>query len=420
MQPVCITPCRLPEGGEVSCRNCWQCRENRVNDLIGRCIAEQNSSDHTVAVTLTYRGDTPHAGTLVYKDIQDFFKRVRKAGFSVRYIVAGEYGSKKGRTHWHAILFFKGACPDVVFDKRIKWKLWPAGFSYFQRPDYKGFKYVLKYTLKDQDACVHVNHLAMSKKPPLGHDHFMETAQKYVNHSLSPQSAEYSFRDIFTPKGERRKFWLQGRMRELFLERYIELYKEIKGVDYPYSEFIELHEDKMIRRAYVLTDAEILLKMNDTFKPYSKPPPYAPETAPITDTQYILFKKDDVLLIRHSDGQTTIQTGSDSWLIKSAAQLESALKTLGLSTNALPKEPTPPVVSGIKSPTIPTPTASHEKRGIPAVRKTLSQRALETVASSDPRSSLKDKTPPPRPLRQLGQQTAARLKPPKPKIKTHA
>ena len=80
--PMCIHPTILPEIGPVGCRICWQCLENRKNDYIGRCIAEQEHSDGVLVVSLTYGGgdDNPNAALLVYKDFQDFMKRLRIQG----------------------------------------------------------------------------------------------------------------------------------------------------------------------------------------------------------------------------------------------------------------------------------------------------------------------------------------------------
>ena len=85
---MCITPNKLDDGTEVACRKCKLCNRNRVNDLVGRCIAESRYSKKTYAVTLTYANDAGvNAVTLVFKDVQDFLKRLRKR-FDVRYFVA--------------------------------------------------------------------------------------------------------------------------------------------------------------------------------------------------------------------------------------------------------------------------------------------------------------------------------------------
>jgi len=209
----------LNNGVEVSCRKCWQCRKRRVDDLVGRCIAESKFAKRTYACTLTYGGDAGvNAATLVYKDVQDFLKRLRKK-YSLRYIVAGEYGTKKNRAHWHIILFFNKQYPEVENNKRVNWEYWTKGFSYFQEPDWKGFQYVLKYVLKDQDERVKVGHLAMSKKPPLGEEYFKELAKQHVKEMILPRNIFYKFRDVRNSRNKIKDFCMQGKTKDMFMRR---------------------------------------------------------------------------------------------------------------------------------------------------------------------------------------------------------
>lgn len=223
---MCVSPCLLPELGEVACRKCWQCRENRVNDLVGRCIAERETSNTVASVTLTYKGDVPEAATLTYRDFQRFLKRLRKAGHKVRYIVAGEYGSKKGRAHWHCILFFKNSIELPKFDRNVNWEFWPAGYSFFQEVSYKGLRYQLKYVLKDDDQSVQRCHYSLSKRPPIGAEYFAQLAQQFVDNHLAPTNPSYSFSDIRTEKGKIREYHLQGVSLQIFLNKFFDLWNE--------------------------------------------------------------------------------------------------------------------------------------------------------------------------------------------------
>ena len=102
-----------PDGQKAACRHCLRCRRNRVDCLVGRCLAEKAVSDGVLGVTLTYKGDVPGSVTLLTADVQKFVRSLRKAGHKVRYMIAGEYGERKGRAHWHAVLFFKGKVPSL-------------------------------------------------------------------------------------------------------------------------------------------------------------------------------------------------------------------------------------------------------------------------------------------------------------------
>lgn len=242
---MCLSPIRLKDRTIVACRGCTLCRDNRLNDLIGRCVAEQKISSLSLSVTLTYAGDTPFAVILYYRHIQNMLKSLRTDGYKVRYICAGEYGEKKGRAHWHIVLFFQGKAPAYELNTRINWKYWPHGFSYFQQPDYKGFRYVMKYALKQENG---VKSLAMSKKPPLGYDFFIRMAGDIVDRRLPIHSPEYSFLDVRDKNQVPRRYWLQGRMREMFLEHYVSSWRNQYNEEPPYSDFlVETYLDKIAR-----------------------------------------------------------------------------------------------------------------------------------------------------------------------------
>lgn len=226
---MCITPITLPDGTQVACRHCDLCRRNRLRDWLGRCVAEEYCSDLTVSVTLTYAGDGPETALLRYRDVQLMLKRMRKDGLSVRYLVAGEYGEQKGRAHWHCIFFFRGKVPEITMESRVQWKYWPHGFAYFQQPDYKGLSYVLKYILKDQYVAGQRRVFSMSKKPPIGYDYFMGLADRMAEGGFMMHAPEYRFADKTDHTGKSIRYWLQGAMRRLFIERFVETWIRVHG-----------------------------------------------------------------------------------------------------------------------------------------------------------------------------------------------
>lgn len=265
---MCIAPVAVPDVGLIGCRKCWQCRRNRVDDLVGRCIAESHMADQTLAVTLTYGGgDVVESAVLIYSDWQRFMKRLRKAGYNVRYIVAGEYGSARGRAHWHGILFIRGKRLPVAVDPaerkadelffprwkddpagRIAWAYWPAGFTWVEEPSYEAFRYVLKYALKGQKQDVEAGHLAMSKKPALGDEYFRQMARRWARQGLAPADLSYSFPGEFKKTGERRKFIMQGVTRENFLAEYVSAWDEYwPGRPMPYSVVVDEYTDGLVR-----------------------------------------------------------------------------------------------------------------------------------------------------------------------------
>lgn len=253
---MCKAPIWIPVASSVTggvwvkCKACTWCKGNRVNDWAGRCVAEQQNSTAIVSCTLTYAKVTADADlTELYRDVQLMLKRLRKDGYSVRYLVAGEHGERKGRVHWHAILFFRGAkLPEVEYNTKFyNWKYWKHGYTYVQSPDFEGMSYVLKYTLKEDDPLANETKVMhCSKFPPIGAEYFQSLAQDYVNARLPVHSPEYSFAHLRLRSGKLRKFWLADRSRELFLggsERYgfkgyVQLWRDAYGTEPPGTDFL--------------------------------------------------------------------------------------------------------------------------------------------------------------------------------------
>ena len=119
----------------VPCGQCLGCRLDYSRMWAVRCYHESQLHDKNMFITLTY--DDEHVPwsavtgeqTLVKKDLQLFWKRLRKhfdkLGIKIRYYGAGEYGDYTNRPHYHAIVF--GCDMD---DKQL-YKLSELGFPYY-------------------------------------------------------------------------------------------------------------------------------------------------------------------------------------------------------------------------------------------------------------------------------------------------
>jgi hypothetical protein len=247
---MCIAPVNLPDGKQVACHKCWQCREQAVNDWVGRNIAESKTAKACHAVTLTYgrgrAGDADHerASVLTYSDVQKYLKLLRRHGFPVRYFVTGEFGSTKGRAHWHIMLYWQDQAPPHVLDERFMEEHWPHGWSFWTRPTAHAVRYNCKYIQKDMGDAERQGHLAMSKKPPLGTAYFQQLAEQYVRQGLAPQTLEYSFPEVRrrTKSGREEvvRFMLKDRPAELFLGHYVQTWRRTyPGRHLPNSELVE-------------------------------------------------------------------------------------------------------------------------------------------------------------------------------------
>lgn len=103
----------------VPCGKCPQCGVNRRSEWSTRLHYEARRHVDAKFVTLTYANYALHwahgQSQLCKRDLQLWFKRLRKAGHKVRYYAVGEYGSSTYRPHYHVILF--GSVPDSELEK---------------------------------------------------------------------------------------------------------------------------------------------------------------------------------------------------------------------------------------------------------------------------------------------------------------
>ncbi|QCQ85083.1 replication initiator protein [Blackfly microvirus SF02] len=136
----------------LACRQCIGCRLESSRQWAVRCMHEASLYDDNSFVTLTY-DDVHCPPTLIYWHFQDFMKRLRKTRPDVRFYMAGEYGAKFGRPHFHALLFNCGF-PDKyvirqgdrpLYRSPALEKLWKVGFSSIGAVTFESAAYVARY-----------------------------------------------------------------------------------------------------------------------------------------------------------------------------------------------------------------------------------------------------------------------------------
>lgn len=101
----------------VPCGNCPFCMATRRSDWALRLHYESRQHLEAHFVTLTYANAhlkwKGGVSQLCKADLQKWFKKVRKAGFKIRYYAVGEYGSTTYRPHYHVLVFNgEGATPS--------------------------------------------------------------------------------------------------------------------------------------------------------------------------------------------------------------------------------------------------------------------------------------------------------------------
>ncbi|QIG67608.1 replication VP4-like protein [Rhizobium phage RHph_X94] len=258
---MCISPITVitPKGTQqAACRNCKRCRDNRIKDWVGRCIAESRTSVGCHSVTLTYAPIVrdgvkidrhERTAVLTYSDVQKFFKRIRTEGFPVRYLVCGEFGKRKGRAHWHGILFWQEKVPEwVQLMTNFSHSCWPHGHMFWEKPSYRSVGYVCKYVQKDVGDEQAQGKLAMSKEPAIGGLYFRQLAKRYAEQGIAPQGPFYRFPgEAMKKNGTPIDFYMSGVTADQFRESYVLWWHKLHPERHlPGSDFVEEWMDRQV------------------------------------------------------------------------------------------------------------------------------------------------------------------------------
>jgi len=186
-------PMRLP------CGQCTGCRLERAKTWAVRCLHEASLHSDNSFITLTYNDENlPVDESLDHRQVQLFFKKLRKAGIRFRYYMCGEYGENfTKRPHYHIIMF--GYRPNdleaygvnkqgkTLYTSPELTKIWAKGNTDVGDVNYESASYVARYIMKkqlgpDSDYTHLTQHglittrnpeyTAMSRKPGIAKDWF--------------------------------------------------------------------------------------------------------------------------------------------------------------------------------------------------------------------------------------------------------
>lgn len=196
-QPIQIKNPKFGEPGQeqyllVNCRQCLECRQKRANEWAVRCMAEAKKFDHNCFITLTYEKSPI---LLVKRDLQLFFKRLRKAiaPVKIKFFAVGEYGSQHHRPHYHAIIFgydfpdkylwSKSKRGHTIYRSSTLEKVWTFGNSTIQSVTYDSCAYCALYSSPQKyEMPVYLRSVPefnlMSKN--LGTDFLLDNMPKYL------------------------------------------------------------------------------------------------------------------------------------------------------------------------------------------------------------------------------------------------
>lgn len=218
----------------LPCGQCIGCRVARSREWATRMLHEASLHDQNCFITLTYNPENlPEDGSLHKKHFQDFMKRLRKRfkGQKIRYFHCGEYGSKLGRPHYHAILFgfdffdkelFSISGNNRVYRSPVLEQLWPFGFSTIGDVTFESCAYVARYVIKKvtgDRASEHYGdklpeYITMSLKPGIGFGWFEKYRTDIYPHDFVVLA---DGRKLKTPR------FYDKKLLELFPEIYLDV-----------------------------------------------------------------------------------------------------------------------------------------------------------------------------------------------------
>ena len=155
----------------LSCGQCIGCRLERSRQWAVRCLHEASLHDKNSFITLTY-DEARCPPTLIYWHFQDFMKRLRRRRSEpFSFYMAGEYGAKFGRPHFHALLFGvdfadrylirQGKNP--LYRSTELERVWRDGFSSIGEVTFESAAYVARYCTSKITGALAESHYALAQ-----------------------------------------------------------------------------------------------------------------------------------------------------------------------------------------------------------------------------------------------------------------
>lgn len=184
---------------EIPCGVCLGCRLDKAGDWANRLLMEiKTQPNNNWFITITYN-EEHYPISLSKRDIQLFLKRIRKKQ-KFRYFLAGEYGSKTLRPHYHMILLGYDVGETKQWDNQQSElleleKVWGKGRILGTEANAATIAYTTAYTTKkaytvdkEWPKMLEKPFILMSRKPGLGYNYIktrLETISEegkiYVN-----------------------------------------------------------------------------------------------------------------------------------------------------------------------------------------------------------------------------------------------
>lgn len=162
---TCISPIYVRKAGQfVPCGKCGFCIKKAIDSWCLRIYHEIEYSSAAHFLTLTYSDEfLPTDGQLCKRDLQDFMRSLRKRNPGIRYFAVGEYGTERGRPHYHAVVF-------NLVDLDLVTKSWSKGFVTGSMAYMGRIRYMVSYMALPAHECRETvkPFRIMSRKPGIG------------------------------------------------------------------------------------------------------------------------------------------------------------------------------------------------------------------------------------------------------------
>lgn len=112
-------------GLQVPCGTCICCREEYARQAAIRIAHEATCHETNSFVTLTYNdANLPTFGSLDYRHLTLFLKRLRRSVGALRYYAVGEYGDRSLRPHYHLCIFGHDFTDNRIITRMSPHLLW--------------------------------------------------------------------------------------------------------------------------------------------------------------------------------------------------------------------------------------------------------------------------------------------------------
>lgn len=148
----------------LPCGKCLGCRVRASHDWAVRCTHEASMHSWSCFLTLTYdQHHLPDDLSVHPSEWKRFADRLRQKIGPFRYLMCGEYGDKKLRPHYHALLFGTAFVDDrrlsprhegkaKIYESETLDEAWSRGFAEFGSVTWQSARYVAGYVQKKRRA----------------------------------------------------------------------------------------------------------------------------------------------------------------------------------------------------------------------------------------------------------------------------